>query len=198
MLRMLGSAAAVCGLWIALTTPVQALQFTATLNGAQEVGAVNTPGTGNGSADFDPATNLLAVHVDFTGLTSNAVDAHIHCCTTTALNAIVAIGFTPAGFPNGDTSGVFNATFDLLSSSIYTASFLANSGGTAAGARDALIAARSADPTNPASIRAYFNIHTSTNPGGEIRGNISPVPEPAAAALMLCALAGIGALRRVR
>jgi hypothetical protein len=42
----------------------------------------------------------------------------------------------------------------------------------------------------------YFNIHTSTYPGGEIRGQIAPVPEPGSMALLLSA--GPGALLMLR
>jgi hypothetical protein len=37
----------------------------------------------------------------------------------------------------------------------------------------------------------YFNIHTSTFGGGEIRGQILPVPEPSAWALMGLGLGGL-------
>ncbi|MBS0485263.1 MAG: CHRD domain-containing protein, partial [Proteobacteria bacterium] len=47
--------------------------------------------------------------------------------------------------------------------------------------------------------KAYFNLHTNLFPGGEIRGLLSPVPEPESYALWL---AGLGVLtvcaRRVR
>lgn len=43
----------------------------------------------------------------------------------------------------------------------------------------------------------YFNIHTRTFPGGEIRGQIAPVPEPGAMAMLFSAApAALLALRR--
>jgi hypothetical protein len=80
--------------------------------------------------------------------------------------------------------------------STYDAGYLAGSGGTAAQARDRLLdAMRNGVPDN--MNLAYFNIHTSFRPGGEIRGNIF-VPEPASALLILCGLASIAAMRRAR
>lgn len=183
-------------LLVLLVRPVSSQTFTAVLNGSQENPPVATNGTGNGTATFDATTNMLAVHVDFTGLNGVTTDSHIHCCTTTNLNTSVAIGFTST-FPLGVSSGNYNNTFDLLNPATYTSGFLTSSGGTAAQARDRLIAAFSADPNNPASVRAYFNIHTTTTGSGEIRGNIRPVPEPTSWSCMLVGLV-TAALRRRR
>jgi trimeric autotransporter adhesin len=43
----------------------------------------------------------------------------------------------------------------------------------------------------------YVNIHTINNPGGEVRGQVSPVPEPTTLAALGVA-AGLAALRRRR
>ena len=46
--------------------------------------------------------------------------------------------------------------------------------------------------------RAYFNIHTSFAPGGEIRGFLAPVPEPAVLSMLGVGLCAISLRRRRR
>jgi len=192
---MIKTLAAAFGLSLALSIPASALTFSATLSGGQEAPTpVVTGGTGTALATYDEIANSLRVELSFSGLSANASDAHIHCCGTTAVAVGVAIGFSAAGFPLGVTSGTYDHVFDLGNTSTYTAGFLTNfGGGTANGARDALLLAMGA--TNSSS-RAYFNIHTSAFPGGEIRGNI--VPEPATALLLWSGLMAVAFLRRVR
>jgi hypothetical protein len=141
-------------------------------------------------ATFNPATNLLNVNVSFSGLTGTTTDSHIHCCFTPAnRNAGVAVGFTPHGFPIGVTSGTFNAAIDLNNPANYTSAFLTANGGTAASARAALLAAMS-------NSTAYFNIHSSAHGPGEIRGDISLIPEPAALLLIILGAAPLLVVRR--
>jgi hypothetical protein len=44
----------------------------------------------------------------------------------------------------------------------------------------------------------YFNIHTSTFGGGEIRGQILPVPEPSTLVLVALGLSGLAVWRERR
>jgi hypothetical protein len=76
-------------------------------------------------------------------------------------------------------------TFDLTLASSYNPAFVTLQGGTVAGAELALETALLAGET-------YINIHTSTFPGGEIRGFLGAVPEPATWAMMLLGFAGLG------
>jgi hypothetical protein len=45
---------------------------------------------------------------------------------------------------------------------------------------------------------AYFNIHTTANPSGEIRGFLVGIPEPSTLALFGSGLVGLATLRRRR
>ncbi len=78
--------------------------------------------------------------------------------------------------------------------SSYRAAFITDAGGTTALAELALF-------TAIADGRAYLNIHSTTFPGGEIRGFLAPVevPEPSTYAMLLLGLGllGWGARRRV-
>jgi hypothetical protein len=129
---------------------------------------------------LDAAAQTLQINVTFSGLTSNTVAAHIHCCAPLGTNAGVATT-VPAfpGFPLGVTSGTYNsAVFDLAQSTIYNTTpvtgFVAMQGGLAQ-AEAALIAGIQAGQT-------YLNIHISNFPGGEIRGQLTAVPGPIAGA----------------
>ena len=167
------------------------ITFTATLAGANEVPLVVSPGTGLATVILDAAAQTLQVNVTFSGLTSNTVAAHIHCCAPLGTNAGVATTL-PAfpGFPLGVTSGTYSsAVFDLTQPLIYNPAFVTLQGGTIAGAEAALIAGIIGGQT-------YFNIHTVNFGGGEIRGQLAPIPLPAALPLFAAGLGIVAFLAR--
>jgi hypothetical protein len=167
------------------------LAFVATLTGSQEVPPNASPGIGSGLVTLDTATNMLTVNVSFAGLIGPTIASHIHCCTLPGTNAMVATAVpTFPGFPLGVTTGTYLQTFDLTLASTYNPAFITAHGGTVAGAQAAFIAGLTSGQT-------YLNIHTSQFPGGEIRGQLQAIPEPATLLLMGTGLmAAIGVIRK--
>jgi len=151
--------------------------YTATLLGSNEVPP--TGSTATCSITVTLTGDVLAVSEVFSGLTASASAAHIHCCGPIGVNEPVAVPFT--GFPSA-TSGTYMNSFDLTLASTYTAAFLTANGGTPASAEAAFIAGLN-------TFQTYANIHDTNFPGGEIRGQLAQVPEPATVGLVLLAWA---------
>ena len=59
----------------------------ANLSGANEVPPVSTTATGLATVILDSTAQTLQVNATFSGLTSNDVAAHIHCCAPFGTNA---------------------------------------------------------------------------------------------------------------
>ncbi|MDH4021539.1 MAG: CHRD domain-containing protein [Gammaproteobacteria bacterium] len=151
--------------------------------------------TGSGSVTliYDDVAQTLDIAANFTGLSGTTTVAHIHCCVAVAGTGTVGVAVTPGtlpGFPVGVTAGSYATVIDLTDSASYTGAFLTGAGGTAALAEAALIAGLDAG-------KAYFNVHSSTFGGGEIRG-FPVIPVPAAFWLFGSALGVMGWLRRNR
>ena len=164
----------------AAAVSANATVYTATLSGAIEVPPNASPGTGTITLDFDLATHTMTIDVTFSGLLAGTTIAHIHCCTAepetgTAPPATQVPTLT--GFPAGATSGTYTRTFDTLDATTWNPAFITASGGTAADDEEAFLAGLDGG-------RAYLNLHTEFAPGGEIRGFLQPVPEPATFALL--------------
>lgn len=166
--------------------------YTTTMSGPAEFPPNASPGTGTATVIYDPVTHLLSISASFSGLIGNTTAAHIHAPTPLAFSGTAGVATqTPSfsGFPLGVTSGVFNNTFDLTLASSFNAAFITANGGTVAGAEAALAAAL-------AQNRAYFNIHTTTFGGGEIRGFLAVPDEASTIALLMLGLVPLYAARR--
>ena len=183
--------------FLALSSAAQAaiISYQAVLNGPTE-GTVSL-GTGSALVIIDDVTNLMQVQASFTGLRTivpgGTTAAHIHCCTALPGTGTAGVATTTPSFPLfplGVTSGTFNNTFDLTLATSYNPAFVTAQGGIA-GARTALLGGLAAGTT-------YFNIHTMEFPGGEIRGFLTPVPEPTSLALIGLGVAAAIARRRRR
>jgi hypothetical protein len=123
--------------------------FMAVLNGAQELPPTSSGAIGNGFFVFDTMTGDLCFMVGFTAglLTSAETDCHIH-------------GNLPDGNPPRDETGApLNVIVSLP---------LGNP-------KEGCV---NIPPQFHGILKkglTYMNIHTMTNPGGEIRGQLTPV-----------------------
>lgn len=140
--------------------------FNDPITAIQEVIPNASHGLGSIIGTYDDVSKILSHTTTFSGLVAGTSAAHFHGPALPGVNASVQIGL--AGFPVGVTSGVYSNSHALTA--LQETQFL---GGL-----------------------WYVNIHTTFSPGGEIRGQLNPVPGPATAALL--ALGGVMAMRRRR
>ena len=126
----------------------QAQTYGVVMTGSQErPNPTTSAGWGNATVSFTDATHT-AINVTITvrGLTTPITGAHIHERDTGSDTGGIKVGFTPtASFTNGKLTGTFPM--------------------------DPAVAARFL--VNPSNF--YMNVHTTQNPGGEIRGDLTPV-----------------------
>jgi hypothetical protein len=165
-----------------------------TLNGASESPPNASPGVGSGTVTIDTVANTMAVNLTFSGLLGTTTASHIHAPTAAPFTGTAGVATTTptfTGFPLGVTSGTYSNTFDLLMASSYNPAYITANGGTVAGAEAALL-------SSIASGQAYLNIHTTVVPGGEIRGFLIAVPEPATWMTILLGFAAMGFVFRRR
>jgi hypothetical protein len=167
------------GLLTALTIAVPAhaeTVFSGTLLGSTETPPNGSHATGTIVVILSSDGATLEVSETFSGLTAPDSAAHIHCCAPLGIAAPVVLNFV--FFPTGVTSGTYDRTFTLATdlSGITPSNFI----------------------TSLENGLAYANIHDANFPGGEIRGQltpVSPVPGPiAGAGLPGLILAGGGLL----
>ena len=156
-----------------------------------------SPGTGYGTALYDDVLHTLTLDCTFSGLVatgSGTTASHIHAPTALPFQGTVGVATTTptfAGFPLGVTSGVFHSVLNLTQSSSWNPAYVTANGGTTAGAESAFAAAL-------ASGKSYWNIHSQTFGGGEIRGFMQLVPEPASCVLVGLGVFGLASVTRRR
>jgi hypothetical protein len=162
------------------------ITYDTALSGASES---LSPGVGFTIVTINTVAQTVEVNVTFSGLVSPNTSTLIHCCTATPGDGTAAVASTVptlSGFPSGSTSGSYDHVFDLTAASTYNPTFV-TAQGSVAGAETALL-------TGLAGGEAYLNIHSTTYPGGEIRGFYLPVAGVAASEPSSLWLFGMGLL----
>jgi hypothetical protein len=177
----------VAGVCSFMAAQASIFDYSVTLSGPAEAPPNLSPGSGTGTVEYNDALHTLKLNLTFSGLLGPTTASHLHAATTSPLTGTAGVATsTPyfAGFPIGVTAGTYSNTLDLTAASSYNSSFVTANGGTTAGAEAALASAM-------AGGEAYWNVHTTSFPGGEIRGFLVPVPEPGTLALAALGAAGL-------
>lgn len=118
--------------------------FTGFLTGDQEVPPVISTGSGFGRVTLNAAETQIVVSLYYTTVNGTVTAGHIHGPAAPGANGPVMFNLAPATGVN--TGQVVGSTFPVTASQV----------------------------SELKSGRLYFNIHSNTNPGGEIRGQIRP------------------------
>jgi len=173
-------------LFLTVACSATTITYQAFLSGPNEAPPNASPGTGYAVVTYDSTTHLLGVNVTFSGLLGTTTASHIHCCTAAPFAGTAGVATTTptfAGFPLGVTSGSYNNVLDLTQASSWNPAFITLH--TNIAGAEAFFTAHLGDGTE------YLNIHTSVVPGGEIRGFLTEVPEPASMTLMAGGVLGL-------
>ena len=196
---LLAIAAAATALTVSVPASAAIVTYFTTLGGALEAPPNASLGTGFGTVTLDDVLKSMRVQVSFSGLTGTVTAAHIHCCTATpgaSTAGVATVTPTFTGFPSGVTAGVYDRTYDMTAlAGSWNNAFLnsAVNGGNTSTAFSTLMAGLD-------NGSAYLNVHTTSFPGGEIRGflHVAQVPEPGSSLLVLAALGMLAATTRRR
>ena len=129
------------------TSPASALlaSSSASLSGSEEVPPNASPATGSVVVDVDTVTNIVCINYSWANLVAPQTAAHIHAAAA-GVNGPVQLGIAAPAATTSGTASQCSPVADALADSLAFA---------------------------PAGF--YFNVHTTTFPGGEIRGQLASV-----------------------
>jgi CHRD domain len=118
--------------------------FTVPLTGDQQVPPVQTSGSGSANLTYDASTRVVTWNITFSGLSSQATMAHFHGPAATGKNAGVKLWLSQKGTMEATSPISGQATLSPDDAKMFEAGDM------------------------------YINVHTKTNPNGEIRGQVTP------------------------
>lgn len=145
------------------------ISLQASIDGLQETPPVATPATGSASITFDTVSKLLSWTITYQDLVGTMTNAHFHGPAAPGVGPAAVVLGIPLS-PGGATSGSFVGSATLTSG----------------------------QETQLLAELWYINIHSTFKTGGEIRGQVVVVPEPATLALFASGIAGLAFAGRRR
>ena len=154
---------------MAFATPSQAQVYRFDVTLDSSLSGTGSAATGSAIAFFDVGANQMVIEGTFDNLEAAASNAHLHGFSNPGSNSGVLIGLSFDSATSGSFSGSGSISGD-------DANFSMTLGGM-----------------------TYINIHSTSFPGGEIRGHLTgptPVPEPAS--IGFCLAGGLALLSRRR
>lgn len=151
-----------------VTVTTKTVTFSATMTPAGELGANligNPTGSGTFTATLDTTSNVFSWTGTFSGLTSNVNNGHIHgpfAQSNTTGSVGVLLNFNPSVTPGATFTGLNSATSGSVSGSVVLNAALTLTSTVNGDSLKKLLLANA----------TYVNIHTVSNGGGEIRGQL--------------------------
>jgi hypothetical protein len=169
ILAVVVTAACIC----AQSARAHHFRYTADLKGSTVSPPSGSTALGHVVVIIDEDLHTMQILTEFNGLAGAVTEAHLHGPTAEVFAGtadIITPSPAPAGFPTGVTSGNYISTlFDLESASSFDPAFVAAHGPLSTDPMQAMFDALDAG-------KAYFDIHTTAFPNGEIRGFVVYVP----------------------
>ena len=155
----LAGAAALALLVGSASAEAQTMRFTALLSGANEVPGIASGSGGTATVTLNTATRAVTYKVDVYNMPSGTTQAHFHVGGPGVAGPVVVNFVVQPNISN-----------DFSISGTATSADLVPRQAQGIGSWDDFIEALVLG-------QVYANVHSTVNPGGEVRGQVLPVPE---------------------
>jgi hypothetical protein len=156
VLSLVGAAALVMVAGVA-SAEAQTVEFTALLSGGNEVPGVVSGSGGTATVSLNTATKAVTYRIDVYNMPSGTTQAHFHVGAPGVAGPVVV-----------NFSVVTNISNDFAITGTATASDLVPRVAQGIGSWEDFVQALMLG-------QVYANVHSTVNPGGEIRGQVLPV-----------------------